>query len=110
MSHAESPKHDDFVPYTGITGWHVIEDGEPDGWLKWQYSDSPYRVVAHKNDRGHYEARFTSWYDGPSYLIAGNCGGDVYGFLRAKLAAERFMADHAYGCPPPGQMAADEGQ
>nr|BDD45099.1 hypothetical protein 31 [bacterium] len=100
--------HDDHVPYTGKTGWHQIADFPE--FLKWQYSDGPYRVVVHLNRRGHFEARFTSWYPGPSFLVRGNCGGGHKGRMLAVAAAKGWMQEHQYGCPPPAQMAADAGQ
>jgi hypothetical protein len=97
MSH---PKH---VPHTGNVGWHKLADTE--GFVKWQYSDSPYRVVADLDDtRGHWRALFTSWYDGPSYQIRGNCGGGSGGRMMAMAAAKNWMEDHANGCPPPGEI------
>lgn len=98
--HAEPGTHEYHVPRTGKQGWHKIADY--DDFVKYQYSDTAYRVVVHKNDRGHFEARFMSWYDGPTYLIRGNCGGDKMGRLKALVAAHEFIDENEYGCPPPG--------
>lgn len=83
--------------------WHKLFSG--DDFVKYQYKNSPYRVVAHLNDRGHFEALFTSVYPGNPYLIRGNCGGGPKGKMKALAAAWQFMADHEFGCPPPGKMA-----
>lgn len=94
--------HEAHVPRTGETGWHEI--GNYPDIVKWQYKDSPYRVVAHfREDRGHWEAIFTSWYPGPSYLIRGNCGGGQKGRMLAVAAAKDFLEKNAYGCPPPSR-------
>ncbi|MFC6953743.1 hypothetical protein [Halorubellus litoreus] len=101
-------RHEDAVPPTGERGWHKIAEF-PD-IVKWQYKDSPYRVVVHKNGRGHYEARFTSWFNGASYRIIGNCGGDEFGRLKAIVKAEAWMNEHPYGCAPPYKLAEEAGQ
>jgi hypothetical protein len=94
--------HDVAVQATGEKGWHLLADcGE---FVKWQYSDSPYRVVADLDESsGHWRAIFTSWYPGPAYQIRGNCGGGSSGRMKAIAAAQKWMEDNATGCPPPGQ-------
>lgn len=72
-------------------------------FIKWAYRTSPYRVVAHVSDRGHWTAIFTSVYPGQSYLIRGNCGGGNAGRMLAVAAAREFMRENQYGCPPPGE-------
>lgn len=76
--------------------------------IKWKYvnetRDSPYRVLVHKDNRGHYTAIFTSVFGPPNQTIRGNCGGGSSGRLIAKTAAKQFMKDHPYGCPPPGEV------
>lgn len=100
---AARPDHDLFVPVSGNSGWHKIADSGD--FVKWQYGDGPYRLVAHlRAERGHWETIFTSWYPGPSHLVRGNCGGDKQGKLTALAAAHKFISDHEYGCPPPGEM------
>ena len=85
---------------SGGSNWREIANYE--GFLKWAYKTSPYRVVAHfRRDRGHWEAVFTSVYPGDSYLIRGNCGGGNAGRMLAVAAAKQFMAQNEYGCPPP---------
>ncbi|SEL19099.1 hypothetical protein [Haloferax larsenii] len=101
-------KHEKVVPRTGKTGWHRI--AEYDDLIKWQYGDSPYRVIVHLNQRGHFEAVFTSWYGPPNYLIRGNCGGGHKGRMLALVAAKDWMDEHSHGCPPPRQMAEQAGQ
>lgn len=100
--------HEQYVPYSGERSWHKIADYP--AFQKWQYKDTPYRVVVHKNDRGHFEARFTSWYACPSFRIRGNCGGGHKGRMLATVAATDWMGEHPYGCPPPRQMAEEAGQ
>ena len=98
----EPGDHEYHVPKTYEEGWHEITNVE--GFVKWQYKDSPYRVVAHlREDRGHWEAIFTSWYPCKSYLIRGNCGGGNRGRMLAVAAARQFMDENSNGCPPPGQ-------
>ena len=101
-------KHEKVVPVTGEIGWHKITD-LPE-FIKFQYGDSPYRVVVHKNERGHFEALFTSWYSGPSFRIRGNCGGGHKGRLLALVAARDWMEANRNGCPPPKAMAEEAGQ
>jgi hypothetical protein len=101
-------KHEDHVPATGKIGWHKIAD-YPD-FVKWQYSDTPYRVVADLGPRGHWRALFTSWYPGPSYRIRGNCGGGHKGRMLATVAAKAWMDENSHGCPPPKEMAVEAGQ
>lgn len=101
-------KHEKYVPYTGKTGWHKIAD-YPE-FIKWQYGDTPYRVIVHLNQRGHFEAIFTSWYPGPSFRIRGNCGGGHKGRMIASVAAKDWMTENKYGCAPPRQMAEEAGQ
>lgn len=97
---AVSNTHSRVVPTTGETGWHKITD-LPD-FKKWQYGDSPYRVVADLHEeRGHWRALFTSWYGGESYLIAGNLGKE--GKWSAIAAAKSFMQENSNGCPPPSE-------
>jgi len=87
------------------------EDFQGDDFLKWRYDNSPYRVVAHlREDRGHWEALFTSIYPGPSYRIRGNCGGGARGRMLAVAAAKQWMEDNPYGSAPPAQVARKEGQ
>ena len=84
----------------GQDGWHQIRD-LPE-FVKWQYKDSPYRVIAHLRDaRGHWEAVFCSVYGPPNYLSRGNCGGGNRGRMLAVGAAAEFMRENATGCPPP---------
>ncbi|WP_200531592.1 MULTISPECIES: hypothetical protein [unclassified Halorubrum] len=101
-------KHEDHVPPTGKKGWHEIANYSD--FIKWQYSDTPYRVVVHLNDRGHFEALFTSWYPGPSFRIRGNCGGGHKGRMLAVAAAKDWMGENKYGCAPPKEMAVEAGQ
>jgi hypothetical protein len=83
------------------TNWNEIANY--DGFVKWSYRDTPYRVVAHfREERGHWEALFTSVYPG-SYLIRGNAGGGNEGRTLAVAAAKQFMEQNNNGCPPPGQ-------
>ncbi|OYR58493.1 hypothetical protein DJ70_02955 [Halorubrum halodurans] len=72
-----------------------------DGFVKWAYKNTPYRVVAHLGSRGHWTTIFTSVYPGDSYLIRGNCGGGNGGRMLAVAAAKQFMDENRYGCPPP---------
>lgn len=97
-----SATHANCVPATGNDGWHQLT--ELNELAKWQYKDSPYRVVVTKDPSGHYRAIFTSWYNPTFYLIKGGCGGSELGRLEAVLAAEEFMEEHRYGCPPPGEL------
>jgi hypothetical protein len=99
---AERDPHRRHVPTTGKTDWHEIAN-YPD-MVKWQYRDSPYRVVAHLGPRGHWKAVFTSWYGPESHLIRGACGGDNRGRMLAVAAARQFMEENKYGCPPPHQF------
>lgn len=93
-------KHETFVPKTFKEGWHEIANYSD--IVKWQYKDSPYRVIAYlHDDTGHWRAIFTSWYDSGSYLIRGNCGGGNKGRMLAVAAAKQFIAENKYGCPPP---------
>jgi hypothetical protein len=80
-------------------GWHKISDSPE--FVKWQYKDSPYRVIADLGDRGHWRALFASVYGPPNYLIRGNCGGGTRGRMVAVGAAKQFMRENARGCPPP---------
>lgn len=96
------PEHENHVPATGKTGWHKITSTAE--FLKWQYSDTAYRVVVLLDDRGHYRALFTSWYNPESHLIRGGCGGGVEGRMKATAAAHKFMSENKYGCAPPGEM------
>lgn len=76
-------------------------------FCKWQYKETTYRVVVHLNDRGHYEALFTSVYGPPNYLIRGNCGGGQSGRMLARAAAVQWMSEEApFGCPPPSELIA----
>jgi hypothetical protein len=93
--------HTGHVPTTGETGWHEISN-YPE-FVKWQYADSPYRVVSYLGDRGHWRAIFTSWYDSGTYLIRGACGGGNRGRMLAVAAAKEFLKENSNGCPPPGQ-------
>jgi len=77
---------------------------ESDDFLKWQYKDGPYRVVAFQSNRGHWKALFTSIYNVDSYLIKGNLGGGRTGRMKAKVLAKEFMKENKYGCEPPGEM------
>lgn len=70
-------------------------------FIKWGYRNSPYRVVADMDGRGHWRAMFTSVYGTDAYLIAGNCGGGQSGMVQAVSEARRFMKENKYGCPPP---------
>lgn len=80
--------------------WHQLCNVP--GFMKWQYKDTPYRVVADfQESRGHWRALFTSTYDSGSYLIQGNCGGGEGGMMKATVAANRFMQKNDTGCPPP---------
>lgn len=80
-------------------GWHQLTNVE--GFLKWQYKDTPYRVIAYfYEERGHWRAIFTTTYTG-THLIRGNCGGGESGMLKATLAAKEFMRENDNGCPPP---------
>lgn len=97
-----SLSHDEVVPFQGERGWHQLCN-HPD-FVKWQYGDSPYRVVVTLGERGHYRALFTSWYNSQSYLIRGACGGGSRGRMVAVAAANEFMRENAHGCPPPGQF------
>ncbi|NUC72581.1 hypothetical protein HTZ84_09710 [Haloterrigena sp. SYSU A558-1] len=101
-------KHGEHVRPTGEMGWHKIAD-YPE-FVKFQYGDSPYRVVVHLNDRGHFEALFTSWYGGASFRIRGNCGGGHKGRMIALVAARDWMDENKYGCAPPREMAVKAGQ
>lgn len=101
-------KHEDRVPYSGETGWHQIADCSD--FVKFQYADSPYRVIVHLNERGHFEALFTSWYAGPPYRIRGNCGGGHKGRMLALVAAKDWMGENDRGCAPPKKMAVEAGQ
>ena len=99
----EPGDHSYHVPKTGETGWHEITNVHE--FVKWQYSDSPYRVVADLDEsRGHWRALFTTWYGGQSYTIRGNCGGGPAGRMKALAAAKNWMEKHSNGCPPPGEM------
>jgi hypothetical protein len=101
-----------FSPPGPIIGPRIDEE-TPDGWhqltnvprfLKWQYKDSPYRVIADfEEGRGHWRALFTTTFDGPGYLIRGNCGGGESGMLKAVVAANQFMQENENGCPPPSK-------
>lgn len=96
--------HNQHVPWTGEKGWHKIASHPL--FLKWQYADSPYRVVADLDeDRGHWRALFVTWYGGASYQIRGNCGGGDLGRMKAIAAAKNWMKDNANGCPPPSKLA-----
>ena len=87
-----------------MRGWHKVRDVE--GFVKWQYADTPYRVIADLDvSRGHWRALFTSVYPGESYQIRGNCGGGSRGRMMAVAAAKNWMDDNAAGCPPPGDYA-----
>ncbi|TQQ81883.1 hypothetical protein [Halonotius roseus] len=84
-----------------MENWHLLADCS--NFLKWQYKDTPYRVVATLHeDRGHWRAVFTSVYAGDSYLIRGACGGAGGGRMMAKAAATNWMAQNPNGCSPPG--------
>ena len=75
-----------------------------DGFVKWRYKDTPYRVIADLDEsRGHYRALFTSVYGTDSYVISGNLGGGSTGMMKAITEAEKFMTTNANGCPPPGE-------
>lgn len=79
--------------------------GFHDKIMKWQYSDSPYRLVAHINDRGHWEVLFTStFYKSQSVLVRGNLGGGNVGRMKAKVIAKKFAEKYPYGCPPPNKI------
>lgn len=73
---------------------------------KWGYRGTPYRVIADMDKkRGHYRVLFTSVYPGDSYLVAGNLGGGIEGYAKAKQKAQEFFEENKYGCPPPGEYA-----
>lgn len=64
----------------------------------------PYRVIADfEEERGHWRALFTTTFEGPGYLIRGNCGGGEAGMMKAVVAANRFMQKNENGCPPPNE-------
>lgn len=86
------------------SGWHKIADY--DTFIKWQYQDTPYRVVATINEeRGHWFATFTSSFSrSASSLIRGNLGGGRAGRRKAVAAATNFVEEHSNGCPPPGEI------
>jgi hypothetical protein len=87
-----------------MNNWQEICNVED--FVKWKYNDTPYRIVAHfREDRGHWEAIFTSIYPG-SYLIRGNAGGGNKGRMIAVASAKQFMRDNQYGCPPPTEYEA----
>lgn len=96
----ETPEQSTTTTPTTSNNW--FEVANYDDFVKWAYKTSPYRVVAHLGDRGHWEAIFTSAYPGDSYLIRGNCGGGNGGRMLAVAAAKQFMEENKYGCPPPG--------
>lgn len=100
-----SASHDDCVPLSGYPEgetWHQI--GNSEDLVKWQYKDGPYRVCVVLDDRGHWRAIFTTWYNPTSYLIRGGCGGGELGRMKAIASAEAWMDANKYGCPPPGEM------
>ncbi|QCC48114.1 hypothetical protein [Halobellus limi] len=86
------------VPDEYLGGWHKVADYP--GFVKYQYKDSPYRVIADLDEqRGHYRVLFTSVYGTDSYLVKGNLGKD--GSLKSIVIAEQFMAQNKWGCPSP---------
>jgi hypothetical protein len=88
-----------------MENWHKIADF--DGFVKYQYRESPYRVIADLDEsRGHWRALFTSAYGPPNYSIRGNCGGGPSGRMMALAAAKNWMDKNANGCPPPKEMVA----
>ncbi|UBF22664.1 hypothetical protein HRTV-25_gp83 [Halorubrum tailed virus 25] len=100
-SDTETPTPSTATIPTTSEAWRELSNY--DDFVKWGYKTSPYRVVAHLNDRGHWTALFTSVYPGDSYLIRGNCGGGKGGRMLAVAAAKQFMRENRYGCPPPGE-------
>lgn len=93
--------HSRIVETTGKDGWHRITNLED--FIKWQYEDSPYRIIAFQSNRGHWKTLFTSWYGSDSYLIRGNLGGGKTGRMKAVASAKKFMDKNSNGCPPPGE-------
>lgn len=99
--------HDEYVPFSGEKGWHKIADYPT--FVKFQYSDSPYRVVVDLDEsRGHWRALFTSWYSGTAYNIRGNNGGGSAGRMMALAAARNWMDERPTGCPPPFKLVEAE--
>ncbi|MFC7191888.1 hypothetical protein ACFQL7_20600 [Halocatena marina] len=84
-------------------GWH--KTANYDTFVKWQYKDTPYRVVAHLEEgRGHWCALFTSTLSPESHTVRGNCGGGNAGRTLAVAAAQQFLQENSNGCPPPSEM------
>lgn len=85
-------------------GWHKIADY--DGFLKWQYKDTPYRVYATLDEsRGHWVAAFTSSFShADRAVIRGNLGGGKTGKRKAIASAKNFLENYSNGCPPPGEI------
>lgn len=93
----------------------LAQDDPPDRWhqtascdhfARWNYKNTPYRVIAHLGDRGHHEALFTTTYPhAETALIQGNCGGGWSGMRKATRAAESFIEEHKHGCPPPSEIS-----
>lgn len=85
-------------------GWHNLYRSST--FVKWQYEDTPYRVIAHlEEDRGHWSALFTtSFPTADSHLIRGNCGGGNAGRTLSTAAAKKFMRKNENGCPPPNEI------
>ncbi len=86
-----------------MSNW--IQTTDVPDFKKWGYIDSPYRVIAQKNDRGHWEALFTSAYGPPNKLIRGNLGGGKGGEIKATATARQFMEENKFGCAPPAEIA-----
>lgn len=82
-------------------GWQMVSSVE--GFLKWQYKETAYRVIADLDEeRGHWRVLFTSVYGG-YYNVAGNLGGSQRGMMKATTEARAFMEENKNGCPPPSE-------